>query len=112
VISGRLLAEAIVAGQPATYPARLAEHPVLADYRRVFRLREAASRLRRRFSHALATPPGSVRTGPLSRTSGYGVSRAFAWMFSGARLPAPGLIDFALDRTSAWLDVPPLELSP
>ena len=112
VISGRLLAEAIVAGQPASYPARLAEHPVLADYRRVFRLREAASRLRRRFSHALATAPGSVRMGPLSRTSGYGVSKAFAWMFSGARLPAPGLIDFALDRTSAWLDVPPLELSP
>lgn len=27
----------------------------------------------------------------------------WSWMFSGARLPAPHLIDFALDRLDAWL---------
>ena len=26
------------------------------------------------------------------------VARGFAWMFSGARMPAPRLVDFVLDR--------------
>jgi hypothetical protein len=30
------------------------------------------------------------------------VARGFAWMFSGARLPAPRLIDAALAVTEAW----------
>src|SRR5581483_9806608 len=40
VLAGRVAAEAILAGAPESYPARLAAHPVLEDYRRVFRLRE------------------------------------------------------------------------
>ena len=47
VISGRVCAEAILAGAPASYPARLAAHPVIDDYRRVFRLRETAAALAR-----------------------------------------------------------------
>ncbi|HET7504582.1 MAG TPA: NAD(P)/FAD-dependent oxidoreductase, partial [Kofleriaceae bacterium] len=34
-LSGRRCAEAILAGEPASYPARLRRDPVLADYRRV-----------------------------------------------------------------------------
>jgi flavin-dependent dehydrogenase len=44
VLSGRIAAESILAGAPASYPARLAAHPVIADYRRVFRLRRAVTR--------------------------------------------------------------------
>ena len=94
VLSGRLLAEAIVAGDPASYPARLRAHPVLADYRRVFRLREVAGRFRR---HSASS------TKPRSRLSRRALATGFAWMFSGARLPAPRLIDLVLAGTEQWL---------
>ena len=87
VISGRLAAEAILAGDPASYPARLAAHPVIEDYRRVFRLRQAASALGGDRAH----DPG--RAARLRRRA---ISKGFAWMFSGAGLPAPLLIDAAL----------------
>jgi flavin-dependent dehydrogenase len=106
VLSGRLLAEAIAAGAPASYPARLAAHPVLADYRRVFRLREAASALRRRFSRNAPSPPVSAPApaahGFFSRTSRHAVSTGFAWLFSGARIPAPHLVDAALAGAEWW----------
>jgi flavin-dependent dehydrogenase len=103
VISGRLLADAIIAGEPASYPARLAAHPVLADYQRVYRLRETARSLRRRFSRSSPAQPTPPSSSLLARTSRHAVSKGFAWMFSGARLPAPHLIDFALDRADVWL---------
>jgi flavin-dependent dehydrogenase len=89
VISGRLCAEAILAGEPASYPARLAAHPVMDDYRRLFRLREVAASL---------TRPSSRRSRFRSpaRLRGRLLATGFAWMFAGARLPAPKLIDVAL----------------
>jgi flavin-dependent dehydrogenase len=105
-VSGRLLAEAILAGDPASYPARLAAHPVLADYRRVFRLREAASALRQRFSRTSPvrpSKPAASSNGFLSRQSRRAVSTGFAWLFSGARMPTPQLIDVALDGADWWL---------
>ncbi len=98
VISGRLAAEAILAGAPSRYPARLAAHPVMADYARVFRLREAAAALPRRRPSAGA-PPGAPRGSRLGRRA---VVRGFAWMFSGARLPAPRLVDLALAVAERW----------
>jgi flavin-dependent dehydrogenase len=103
VVSGRTLAEAIVAGDPASYPDRLAAHPVLADYRRVFRLREAASHLRQRLSRTSSSRPKRSAGSFLSRKSRHAVSAGFAWLFSGARMPAPGLIDVALDGADWWL---------
>ena len=90
-LSGRLAAEAILAGDPAGYPARLRAHPILADYTRVFALRElaAARRNGNGNSNGGGPPPRAVRKL---------VARGFAWMFSGARLPAPRLIDFVLRR--------------
>lgn len=102
-LSGRLLAESIIAGNPASYPARLAAHPVLADYRRVFRLREAASALRRRFSPTSPSRPAASSSSLISRQSRHAVSTGFAWLFSGARIPAPRLIDVALDGADWWL---------
>jgi flavin-dependent dehydrogenase len=103
VLSGCLLAEAIVAGEPASYPARLADHPVLADYQRVFRLRETASSLRRRFSQNSPAPAAAPSKDFLSRKSRHAVSKGFAWLFSGARLPYPHLIDVALNGADRWL---------
>ncbi len=82
-VSGRRCAEAILDGEPARYPARLASDPVLADYRRVHRLMGMASKVAR------------LWRGPRSGSSlgDRAVARGFAWMFSGARLPAPRLID-------------------
>ncbi|HVZ85388.1 MAG TPA: NAD(P)/FAD-dependent oxidoreductase [Polyangia bacterium] len=95
VLSGRLAAEAILAGAPASYPARLGAHPVMADYRRVFRAREAAAALGRR-----STGGGP----PRSRLARQAVARGFAWMFSGARLPAPRLVDAGLALAERWAD--------
>ena len=89
VVSGRTLAEAILARDPASYPARLAAHPVLADYRRVFQLRELGGSMRPRRSPGVVA---AALAGPARRA----VASGFAWMFSGARLPAPRLIDLAL----------------
>lgn len=94
VISGRLLAEAILAGAPGSYPARLRAHPVFADYRRVFRLRELAGKLRR---PAVPAHPSTAR---LSRRA---LATGFAWMFSGTRLPVPRFIDVALAGAERWL---------
>jgi len=112
VLSGRLLAEALLDGAPASYPERLRAHPILADYTRVFRLREAGSDLRakgrrpsgaaRPFSTVVAAPARRLR-GALDRA----VATGFAWMFSGARLPAPQLFDLVIAGTERWLTPAP-----
>ena len=100
-VSGRRAAEAILAGVPESYPSRLRRDPVIADYRRVHAAMEAGRKLRDRYralrtngprggSEAAATPA----TG--RRFTDRAVARTFAWMFSGARLPAPRLLDLVL----------------
>jgi hypothetical protein len=61
---------------------------VIADYRRVHRLVGAASRLKRR------TAPSTSLASSVGR---YAVARGFGWMFSGAKLPVPRLLDRVLD---------------
>src|SRR5205085_2061081 len=94
------------AGDPASYPTRLAAHPVIGDYRRVFRLRQAATGFVRPTSPAgdAGAPPRSRARRLLSapRVRGRAVATGFAWMFSGARLPAPKLIDLALTVGESW----------
>lgn len=87
-VSGRCAAEAILAGDPGGYAARLARHEVIADFGRVHRLVAAAGKLKRR---AAARSPGLA-----ARLGGYAIARGFGWMFSGARLPAPRLLDRVL----------------
>jgi menaquinone-9 beta-reductase len=96
VVSGRRAAEAILAGDPASYPARLRADGVLADYRRVHAALTAARKLRDRLP-AFARrprPDAATRDRSLGRAA---IARGFAWMFSGARLPAPRLLDLVLD---------------
>jgi len=107
-LSGRVLAEAILAGDPASYPARLAAHPVIADYRRVYQLRETGSALvdrgkaRRGDAPRRSGPPSALgRTG--ARVGRRAIATGFAWMFSGARLPAPQLVDLVLAGAGRWL---------
>ena len=108
VVSGRLAAEAILAGAPADYPARLAAHPVLADYRRVCaRHCGAAARARatassdRAPSIAAAEAPRALLAGApgqraLSPTASPGCSRARG-------CPRRRLIDVGLDGAERWL---------
>ena len=91
-ISGRHLAEAIVAGAPASYIDRLSRDPILADYRRVHAALAAATAVRRRWR---SEPRREL---PLP---GRAVARAFAWLFSGAKLPAPWLLDRVLKSGSS-----------
>jgi flavin-dependent dehydrogenase len=88
-VSGRCAAEAILADDTGGYAARLARHEVIADYHRVQRLAAAAGRI----------PRGArARSSGLSaRARRYAVARGFGWMFSGAKLPAPRLLDRVLD---------------
>jgi len=124
--SGRRCAEAILAGEPASYPARLRRDPVLADYRRVHAAMGAVRKLRDRIpafagrsrdaadapgatsppadaSHAPAGPTASATLRRPSSGKSLGaalthatIARGFAWMFSGAKLPAPRILDFVL----------------
>ncbi len=87
VLSGRLAADAILAGDPASYRGRLARDPVLSDYDLYYRLRMAGSRLKDRAS-------GRVRRSPIQAPAffttmlGTAVAHGFAWMFAGR--PVPG----------------------
>ncbi len=106
VLSGRLAAEAILAGAPESYPARLGAHPVIEDYRRVFRLREAAAALAGRSTEGGGNAHGNVHAAG-KRGSGLArraVANGFAWMFSGARLPAPRLVDAGLAVAERFAD--------
>jgi flavin-dependent dehydrogenase len=88
-LSGRHLAEAIIADAPASYPARLHQEPLFADYRR----------LRALLSHAV--PRWLSRAVAHRRLQGLrsrAIVGGFAWMFSGAPLPAPRLFDLVLSR--------------
>ncbi len=97
VVSGRVLAESILAGDPAAYPARLAAHPVLADYARVFRLRELGGALGLGGNgHAGNGHAGNGKPSRRQAATSRAIATGFAWMFSGARLPAPRLVDLAL----------------
>ncbi len=89
-VSGRCAADALLVHEPASYPAYLARHPVIADYQRVHRLVGAARALKRRSSGARP-----------SRLARYAVARGFGWMFSGAKLPMPRLLDRVLDLLPA-----------
>jgi len=95
VISGRVAAEAILAGAPGAYPDRLRAHPVMADYGRVFRARQVATTVSRR-----STGPVGTR----SRLARRALARGFVWMFSGARLPAPRLVDAGLALAESWAE--------
>lgn len=116
VLSGRRCAEAILAGEPDSYPGRLRRDPVIADYRRVHAALGLVRKMRDRIP-ALASfartasiasdPPAHAgngaasnghRTGagPAAALTGATIARGFAWMFSGAKLPAPRLLDLVL----------------
>ncbi|MEJ7600827.1 MAG: NAD(P)/FAD-dependent oxidoreductase [Kofleriaceae bacterium] len=92
--SGRCAAEAILAGDPASYPTRLRAHPVISDYARVFRVMTAARKLRDR----LPTRGNGAATKSTGKPMAGAVARGFAWMFSGRPLPAPRVIDFLVGR--------------
>lgn len=96
VTSGQLCAQAILDGTPTSYPSRLHDDPLLADYRRVHRIVETARALRRNGS---SPAPARVRKSARAQAlADKAVARGFAWLFSGARLPAPRVFDFVLDR--------------
>jgi len=81
-LSGRLAGEAIAAGDPASYGARLAAHPVFGDYRAIHRFREAGASLRRRAPGVSIPLPAAAR-----RAAQWALARGFVWMFTGAPLP-------------------------
>jgi flavin-dependent dehydrogenase len=100
--SGRHCAEAILANDPASYPARLRGDPTLADYRRVHGALSAIRKLRDRIAPRRATdapapaPDAAAPRGPGAAITDATIARGFAWMFSGAKLPAPRVLDFFL----------------
>jgi flavin-dependent dehydrogenase len=93
-VSGRCAAAAILAGDADGYPARLARDPVIADYHRVHRVVAAARAWKQR---AAARPARAPRPSRPSRLGRYAVARGFGWMFTGAKLPVPRLLDRVLD---------------
>ena len=72
------------------------------EYRRIYRLREAAAALssRARKSNGNGTPTADS---VVQRFGKQAVATGFAWMFSGARLPAAPIVDLALSGAERWL---------
>ena len=108
-ISARRAADAILARDPASYPDRLRRDPVLADYRRVHSAMNAVRAVRDRLpfrsttggnddAAPTAAPPPRPRQSPVRALGATAVARGFAWMFSGARLPAPRILDLMLGK--------------
>lgn len=93
VVSGRVAAEAILAGTPERYGRALAAHPLLRDYAALFHLREAAAAALGRRPGAAAARRSWPR--PLRDAAGRAVAAAFAWMFAGKPLPARRLVGAA-----------------
>jgi len=89
VLSGRLAAESILDG--GDYRARLRAHPILSDFRRVHQLLELARRAR---GNGPTRPDAKPKTNKLARRA---MAQGFAWMFSGARLPMPRVIDAVME---------------
>jgi flavin-dependent dehydrogenase len=85
VLSGRVCAEAILAGAPASYRARLEAHPVMQDYALARELLRLGIALRDRVGRVTARLPRREHrpTPRLDRA----VARGFAWMFSGRPIP-------------------------
>ncbi len=83
---------------------------MLVDYRLVFRLREAAAALAGRSGGQKGAGEGNGKGNgnghpngkPGSRLAGRAVASGFAWMFSGARFPAPRLVDAGLAIAERW----------
>jgi len=105
-VSGRVAAEAILAGAWRCYPERLRAHPVIAEYRRVHQLVEAGRALRDKLARP-AQRPGQRNPTNGSRQRRWrpgralaerAVARGFAWMFSGRPLPGGRLVEQIADR--------------
>ncbi len=91
VLSGRLAAEAVLAGDVASYRARLKSHPVARDYTAIYYLREAGAALAKR-----STSPRRPRLPAAVTDAGSSmVASAFAWMFAGKALPAARIVGVA-----------------
>lgn len=90
VLSGRHAADAIVAGELASYPARLRRDPVLGDYELLFRARERGAALRsggKPGRWPSVKPPAA-----LERLAHGAIAGGFARMFAGRPLPARRLL--------------------
>ncbi|HUH00754.1 MAG TPA: NAD(P)/FAD-dependent oxidoreductase [Kofleriaceae bacterium] len=95
IVSARRCADAILAGDPGSYRARLQTSPVFEDYTVLYRAREAGAALRARAGRRSTDAPASnPRPGPslLGRLTHPLLASGFAWMFSGQPLPARGLM--------------------
>jgi menaquinone-9 beta-reductase len=84
IVSGRACADAILAGVPSGYGARLASHPTLRDYALAHDLLRAGMALRGRLGTT-----GPSRPSWLAREV---TARGFAWMFGGRPLPGGRII--------------------
>lgn len=103
VISGRLAAEAILAGEPARYRQSLAAHPVLVDYDLYYRLRMTLSDLRRRAPSAPTErklPGAGLAANLAGNLAGTAAARGFGWMFAGRPIPAGRAIHKVLGARS------------
>ncbi len=95
IVSGRACAEAIAAGAPASYPARLREHPLFCDYSLLRRVRDLRGALPDRVRAPRLRLPGSKA---MARPARRAIATGFAWMFAGKSIPAGRAVERALRR--------------
>ncbi|HMJ12014.1 MAG TPA: NAD(P)/FAD-dependent oxidoreductase [Polyangiaceae bacterium] len=83
LLSGKLAADAILRGTPASYRVELERHPVMQDYALARALLVTAIALRDKLGGAARVPSPPQ----LTRWSQRATAKGFAWMFSGRPIP-------------------------
>lgn len=98
VVSGRLAAEALLAGAPESYGARLEAHPAIAAYELVYRARELGARLAggRAGGEGGHKPPRAA-----ARLGRAALARGFAHLFAGGTPPAARLARDVVRRAAS-----------
>lgn len=89
VVSGRLAAQAVLSGEPASYRSQLKRHEVIRDYALVHALLGAGIALKRRLGGRAPRVPVPAA---VSRWADAAVARGFARLFSGQPLPWSGAL--------------------
>jgi flavin-dependent dehydrogenase len=82
LLSGKICAEAIVAGNPTLYGQRLGHHPIIRDYRSLHQIQKLVKKI-------IGSPKtGSQPPGAVDKL----IVRVFAFLFSGRRLPGSRIL--------------------
>lgn len=100
IVSARLAADAIAAGDVQSYRSRLEGHPLFSQYSTIWSLRDTAGAFRDGSDTGPSETPSTDRRGP--DPMGWLLARGFARMFAGKALPAHRVLRPLIRTARRW----------